>query len=662
MESSQDFGAVTNDGHAATQTITVTNQTGNAPLDIGQATVTGANAGDFTVASDGCSTQTVNGGDTCTATVQFAPTARGAETATLTLPSNDAGSPATVTLTGTGQNPAALSVESSQDFGAVTNDGHNATQTITVTNTGDAPLDIGQTTVTGANAGDFTVASDGCSTQTVNGGDTCTATVQFAPTARGAETATLTLPSNDAGSPATVTLTGTGQNPAALSVESSQDFGAVTNDGHNATQTITVTNTGDAPLDIGQTTVTGANAGDFTVASDGCSTQTVNGGDTCTATVQFAPTARGAETATLTLPSNDAGSPATVTLTGTGQNPAALSVESSQDFGAVTNDGHTATQTITVTNQTGNAPLDIGQTTVTGANAGDFTVASDGCSTQTVNGGDTCTATVQFAPTARGAETATLTLPSNDAGSPATVTLTGTGTKPADISASDTSLDLGTLTTGQSNTKTLTLTNIADEPLTIGTLIITGTGADQFALAGNSDHCSGQTLARRRRLHRHRAVFPAPRRGLLRGPGGPVKRLQRNRLGGAEWHRAGPHPAAGAGAGAGAAAPGQAAGSDGHRAHAPRSRSGSAGRLARQPRVGERADVRSGNGDRHRPAVHARPVGQQGHPDRERLAGRTAPPDARHEHLSDGPWPPVATGCSSRRRQTARPLRRSACR
>ena len=157
-------------------------------------------------------------------------------------------------------------------------------------------------------------------------------------------------------------------------------------------------------------------------------------------------------------------------------------------------DGRSADETITVTNA-GEAPLNIGRAAISGANAGDFTVAPDGCSNETVNGGETCTLDVTFAPTARGAETATLTLPSNDANSPATVALTGTGIKPADIGVSDTSLDLGTLTTGQSATKTLTLTNNGDEPLSIGTLAITGADANQFALAAGTDGCSGQTLA-----------------------------------------------------------------------------------------------------------------------------------------------------------------------
>ena len=383
-----------------------------------------------------------------------------------------------------------------QDFGAVITGQSSATQTFTLTNTSpDTAMTVNAAALTGTDASAFHITSDSCSGQgLVAGGGSCTVTVRFTPTHAGTQGAELNISSDAANGNVFASLSGTGQNPAALSVESAQDLGAIT-DGQSATKTITVTNnTGDAPLNIGQATVTGANAGDFTVANDGCSTQTVNGGGTCTLDVQLAPTARGAETATLTLPSNDAGSPATVPLTGTGQAPAALSVESTQDLGAVTDDGHSATQTITVTN-TGDQPLDIGQATVTGANAGDFTVANDGCSTQTINGGDTCQVDVHFAPTARGAETATLTLPSNDAGSPATVTLTGTGTKAADITASDTSLDLGTLTTGQSNTKTLTLTNTADEPLTIGTLTITGADADQFALAGESDDCSGQTLA-----------------------------------------------------------------------------------------------------------------------------------------------------------------------
>jgi len=104
---------------------------------------------------------------------------------------------------------------SSKDFGTVTV-GQFDTNTLTITNSGEAPLNIGQASLTGADAGQFGIVSgrDTCSGQTVTGGGTCTIAVAFTPTRAGSPTATLSVPSNDSSGPATVLLSGSGQLPA----------------------------------------------------------------------------------------------------------------------------------------------------------------------------------------------------------------------------------------------------------------------------------------------------------------------------------------------------------------------------------------------------------------------------------------------------------------
>ena len=83
----------------------------------------------------------------------------------------------------------------------------------------------------------------------------------------------------------------------------------------SAPQTITVTNSGTAPLIITGTPLSGTNAADFTAT--GC-VGTVAPAATCTISVTFAPlTTTGAKTATLTINSNAPGAAKTVTLTGT---------------------------------------------------------------------------------------------------------------------------------------------------------------------------------------------------------------------------------------------------------------------------------------------------------------------------------------------------------
>jgi Abnormal spindle-like microcephaly-assoc'd, ASPM-SPD-2-Hydin/Putative Ig domain len=84
----------------------------------------------------------------------------------------------------------------------------------------------------------------------------------------------------------------------------------------SAAQSVTVANTGDAPLFINSAAV--PNTLDFTVVSDGCSGLTLAAGTSCTMSITFSPTLTGTRTAALTVTDNAPGSPQTAPLTGTG--------------------------------------------------------------------------------------------------------------------------------------------------------------------------------------------------------------------------------------------------------------------------------------------------------------------------------------------------------
>lgn len=67
---------------------------------LNQATITGTNAADFTIANDSCSNQTIKAGDACTLDIVFSPTAVGNRAATLNIASGS--DSAAIPLTGTG--------------------------------------------------------------------------------------------------------------------------------------------------------------------------------------------------------------------------------------------------------------------------------------------------------------------------------------------------------------------------------------------------------------------------------------------------------------------------------------------------------------------------------------------------------------------------------
>jgi Tol biopolymer transport system component len=91
-------------------------------------------------------------------------------------------------------------------------------------------------------------------------------------------------------------------------------FGNV-NTGASGTQTLTVSNTGSATLSVTGISITGTDASQFSVSP---TTLSVNAGQSQNVTVTFSPTAKDSKSASLSITHNAAGSPSSVSLTGTG--------------------------------------------------------------------------------------------------------------------------------------------------------------------------------------------------------------------------------------------------------------------------------------------------------------------------------------------------------
>src|ERR671930_97905 len=106
--------------------------------------------------------------------------------------------------------------------------------------------------------------------------------------------------------------------PAVTFTPTSLTFAAQAIGTTSAPQSITIANTGNAPLFINSAATRGANPLDFTQVSDGCSGLTLAAGASCSVSITFSPTASGTRSATFTLTDNAAGSPQTVPITGTG--------------------------------------------------------------------------------------------------------------------------------------------------------------------------------------------------------------------------------------------------------------------------------------------------------------------------------------------------------
>ena len=281
---------------SAAQSVTVTN-TGLSNLVVGGVTTTGVDAAQFSIVNNNCATVTPS--SSCTFAVQFAPTAAGAKTATVSIAHNAAGLSSSVTVNGAGiaSAPIAAVSPATLSFGNQVINTTSAAQTITVSNTGTQNLVISGGSVTGAST-QFLVTHN-CST--VVPGGSCTATVRFRPTTTGAKTATGSLTHNAAGSPSIVTFNGTGILAATTATIANVSAGAGgVPIGTSVTGNIRVTNTGTNPLAITSVSV---NEPAFTVTLGTC-TATVAPGGGCNLSGTFRPTAVLTYTGQVTIVSN----------------------------------------------------------------------------------------------------------------------------------------------------------------------------------------------------------------------------------------------------------------------------------------------------------------------------------------------------------------------
>jgi hypothetical protein len=384
--------------------------------------------------------------------------------------------------------PAVSISATSLSFGSEPVGAMTASQSVTLTNSGDATLDITSIVVGGANPSSYGFANSCASV--LAAGANCIIHGHFAPTTSGSLPATITIVDSASNSPQTIALSGTGVNAPPITSLSATglSFGTVSVGGTSASQTVTLTNTGGAPLLIGSITVTGANASSFVFASS-CGT-TLAAGANCVIHGHLAPTSTGAMTAAVTITDNAAGSPQSVALTGTGTTSTTVSLSAtSLAFGNEPAGSLSASQSVTLRN-TSSSTVTISSIAVTGSNAGQYGFANS-CGTSLAAGAN-CTIHGHFAPQQTGSLPATITITDNVAGSPQSISLTGTGTTPNPVTLSATSLSFGTEPVGDMTaSQTVTMTNSGSATLNITSITVTGANATSFDFANSC----GTTLA-----------------------------------------------------------------------------------------------------------------------------------------------------------------------
>ncbi len=406
---------------SASQTVMLTD-TGAVAMNINGASISGANAADFSESND-CPA-TLAAGANCTVTLSFTPSLDASESATLQVADGAPASPQLVYLSGQGANPAVSFSATTLNFGSQPVNTASAVQMVTLVVSQD-PLTITGISLSGADSSDFSETNT-CGSS-VPLGSSCMISVTFAPAAGGARSATVAIADDAPASPQMISLTGTGVPPTVTLSATALTFSSQNVGTASAEQTLTLTNNGPGPL-----TVTSASAtGDFAVASNTC-LGTISASATCSIGVSFTPTSPGTLSGMLTVTDDAGGSPQAVALSGTGTGPVASVSPSSLSFSAQIAGSASAAQTLTVKN-TGNANLTVSGLGISGADAGDFAIAAAG-TTCTAGGsvaaGASCVIAVTFTPSAGGSRAGTLNVTDNSgntSGSVQNVPLVGTG-------------------------------------------------------------------------------------------------------------------------------------------------------------------------------------------------------------------------------------------
>lgn len=358
-----DFGAALLEGTGLEQIFTIENTGAEALHLTGTPVVqiTGTNAADFSIVTQ--PGPQIAGGESVTFIVRFTPQAAGVREAALSIANDDSDeNPYVFSIQGTGVTVSAEpemnvtgsgisilsgdsqpSLSDETDFGSVNLGEQAVRHAFTIENTGDASLNLTGNPViaiTGPNAADFTIVSQ--PGNQVSAGQTLSFSVDFAPSAAGLRTATVSIASDDSDeNPYTFAIQGSGMsfstepeinvigNTVSIlngdnlpSSSDATDFGNVALSGETLRHTFTVENTGDADLHLTGNPViviSGPNAADFTVVAQPASL--IAAGQSVSFSIDFTPSAAGLRQAVVSIANDDGDeNPYTFAIQGTGAN------------------------------------------------------------------------------------------------------------------------------------------------------------------------------------------------------------------------------------------------------------------------------------------------------------------------------------------------------
>jgi hypothetical protein len=380
-----------------------------------------------------------------------------------------------LTLTGTGTPPplAADMQPASYNFGDVRRNTPSSTATINVRNTGGQTLSVSNVTVNGV----YSLAGGTATSFSVAPGGSRAIGVICTPTAVGSAPGTLAVTSNF--SPLSVPLSCNGID-SALDISPSPLTLATTRVGEPRTQSVTLRNSGTAPMMIEAVALAGTG---MTLESGPAANTMLAPNATATATVRFDAAASGEASGTLTV-NYDAASRTSQVSARALTTSMSMSPNGSVDLGPVCM-GQNASQTFQIiANDQG--PFAVSSISMP---AGAFSVNATGLPAAVQGAGaNNYQFTIAASPIEVGPQTATLTVTTDIPNTePQTAEVRVEGLAEG-VNGSPAELDLGGVPVG-SNTvgQTVTITNCTADSVTLSNARIEGVDATEFSIVDFPD-------------------------------------------------------------------------------------------------------------------------------------------------------------------------------
>ncbi|RME16150.1 MAG: choice-of-anchor D domain-containing protein, partial [Bdellovibrio sp.] len=470
-------------GSSTQFTFTVTNTGSISATSITDTGLSSANfqyAGGTYPGGGTCGTTLAGSGASCTIIVEYNPTTVGPHNDTISFSYFNGVSTVSTSLpvTGTGANPANIIITSGEpdpydfqaDFGILAF-GATATHQLTIQNIGGVPATA--FTLSGLSA-PYNISATTCG-DPLNAGASCTIDITYAPTSTGPHTDTLQINYNNGVSAQVFTegVAGNAAAPAQLTISEVEpyDFGTVPL-GAIVPHVFTIQNTGG----VAATSLSGAGltSSDFRYESTGSypgSTGTCSGslpaGSSCTVVVEFLPQSTGTKSDTLTINYDDGVGATSVSrgLTGTGANPALLSLSDgpSYDYGSIARNGY-LDHIFTVSNlggvdATSISPVAFSSTEFDFA-GGSYPGLGGNCGS-TLAAGASCDIVVRFSSSTNGVFSDTLQINYNDGVSAQSASrpIGGVVTDPALLTYTPNPQDYGTVARGSTSVATIQVDN-----------------------------------------------------------------------------------------------------------------------------------------------------------------------------------------------------------